>query len=804
MLRKRCFFLFILLFSCIFCLTNTFADENGEPLDIAEIIEEGDFDIPQNDPEFHIVPEAIIGEPDFEKMRDLRPESQDYQLGRKVGMLLIRNARGQGYWCTGFLVGPDLFLTNYHCIYEETVPRQIGTAKIFMDYYQDRDDDDTLGGTTARVSAIVHADAEKGYALLRLDKSIGNTYGWLELDTTVDADDTGQRVKVISHSDGRSKEIARRNSRILALTPVSRAKFPHFIVYSADTEGGSSGAPVFLHGGTGVIALHHAGINNRNTGEPLYNAGNLMSHIVPEIEQYLPEPPVMVYMYWTDTGTDKVQRANLDGSNIEDIITTGLRTPTSIAVDLEGGKIYWTDSGTDKIQRSDFDGSNIEDLITTGLRTPTSIAVDLVNNKMYWTDSGTDKVQRANLDGSNIEDIITTGLRTPTSIAVDAYDANLGKVYWTDIGTDKIQRVNFDGSNIQDLVTTGLRTPTSIALDLENGKMYWTDIGTDKVQRANLDGSHIEDLVTTGLRTPKGIAVDAEGGKIYWVDSGTDKVQRANLDGSHIEDIVTGLSTPTGIALGIPQMVSANPLEPGADPGSVDVNGDGQVTVIDLAIVALFYGTQVPDGVSLPADVNTDGVVNILDLTAVAQGIDAAGTGGELSGDNVAAVLEAIAEQANTTAGIAEAPVRSRLSGVAARNVAAAFAAAKHLATDDVRLGKWMPLLKALLHRFREMREIPDTTALLPNYPNPFNPETWIPYHLAKDAEVTLTIYDVRGVAVRTLTLGHQPAGIYERRRRAAYWDGRNRLGEPVASGVYFYTLTAGDYTATRKLLIVK
>ena len=586
MLRKRCFFLFILLFSCIFCLTNTFADENGEPLDIEKIIEEGDFDIPQDDPEFHIVPEAIIGDPDFEKMRDLPPESQDYQLGRKVGMLLIRNARGQGYWCTGFLVGPDLFLTNYHCIYEETVPRPIGTAEIFMDYYQDRNDDGTLGGTTARVSAIVHANAEKGYALLRLDKSIGNTYGWLELDTTVDADDTGQRVKLISHSNGRSKEIVRRNARVLALTPVSRARFPHFIVYSADTEGGSSGAPVFLHGGTGVIALHHAGVNNRNTGEPLYNAGNLMSHIVPEIEQYLPEPPVMVYMYWTDSSTDKVQRANLDGSNIEDIITTGLRTPRGIAVDPEGGKIYWTDSGTDTIQRSDFDGSNIEDLITTGLRTPTSIALDLVNSKMYWTDTGTDKVQRANLDGSNIEDLITTGLRTPTSIALDAYDPNLGKVYWTDSGTDKVQRVNFDGSNIQDLVTTGLGTPTSIALDLENGKMYWTDSGTDKVQRANLDGSHIEDIVTIGLRTPKGIAVDPEGGKIYWVDSGTDTIQRANLDGSNIDDLVTtGLRTPTGIALGIPQMVSANPLEPEPDPGSVDVNGDGQVTVIDLAMV---------------------------------------------------------------------------------------------------------------------------------------------------------------------------------------------------------------------------
>ena len=94
--------------------------------------------------------------------------------------------------------------------------------------------------------------------------------------------------------------------------------------------------------------------------------------------------------------------------------------------------------------------------------------------------------------------------------------------------------------------------------------------------------------------------------------------------------------------------------------------------------------------------------------------------------------------------------------------------------------------------------------ALLANFPNPFNPETWIPYQLAKPTEVTITIYNINGHGVRTLELGHQPAGIYQTRSRAAYWDGRNAFGEPVASGVYFYTITAGDFTATRKMLIRK
>ena len=99
---------------------------------------------------------------------------------------------------------------------------------------------------------------------------------------------------------------------------------------------------------------------------------------------------------------------------------------------------------------------------------------------------------------------------------------------------------------------------------------------------------------------------------------------------------------------------------------------------------------------------------------------------------------------------------------------------------------------------------IPEETTLLHNYPNPFNPETWIPYQLAEPAEVTLTIHAVNGTLVRTLALGHQPAGIYQTRNRAIYWDGKNEVGESVASSIYFYTLTAGDFTATRKMLIRK
>ena len=104
---------------------------------------------------------------------------------------------------------------------------------------------------------------------------------------------------------------------------------------------------------------------------------------------------------------------------------------------------------------------------------------------------------------------------------------------------------------------------------------------------------------------------------------------------------------------------------------------------------------------------------------------------------------------------------------------------------------------------------VPKETALLANYPNPFNPETWLPFRLASPepntlTDVTLSIYAADGKLVRTLALGQLPAGTYQSRSRAAYWDGQNAQGEPVASGIYFYTLQAGDFSATRKMVIRK
>ena len=126
-------------------------------------------------------------------------------------------------------------------------------------------------------------------------------------------------------------------------------------------------------------------------------------------------------------------------------------------------------------------------------------------------------------------------------------------------------------------------------------------------------------------------------------------------------------------------------------------------------------------------------------------------------------------------------------------------AEARSLEIQDATVQKGILALEQLLALLT-----PKETGLLANYPNPFNPETWIPYHLANEAEVEITIYDTMGILVRRLDLGHRPAGYYSERGRAAHWNGRNQDGETVASGIYIYQFRAGDYAAARRMAIVK
>ena len=227
------------------------------------------------------------------------------------------------------------------------------------------------------------------------------------------------------------------------------------------------------------------------------------------------------------------------------------------------------------------------------------------------------------------------------------------------------------------------------------------------------------------------------------------------------------VGTSTGAA--IPTTVVSGKVEVGSGP---DVTGDGKVNILDLVLVSRHFG---PAGAAPPGiDINGDGEVDIFDLILVAQ---------QLGASNTVAAPAWLVRQT----GLDVVKVQDWLSTAYVENDGS-FAFARGIAN-----------LEALLARI-----VPTETTVYANYPNPFNPETWIPYQLAEAAVVTLTICAMNGSVVRTLTLGHQPVGVYQGKGRAAYWDGRNMQGEPVASGVYFYTLKAGEFTATRKMLIRK
>jgi len=200
-----------------------------------------------------------------------------------------------------------------------------------------------------------------------------------------------------------------------------------------------------------------------------------------------------------------------------------------------------------------------------------------------------------------------------------------------------------------------------------------------------------------------------------------------------------------------------------------DVNQDGTVNIQDLVMVANAIGHPGAADGELNADINADGVIDTLDLVQVANAI---GHGSAAA----PAIHNLTTEQ-----------IQSWLTQV------------RQIDDGNPDFRRAISVLETLLRAL-----LPETTVLLPNYPNPFNPETWIPYQLANASDVQITIYDTKGIVVRSLLLGHQAAGYYTDRNRGAYWDGRNGLGENVASGVYFYQLQTGDTSLTRKMVMLK
>ena len=283
------------------------------------------------------------------------------------------------------------------------------------------------------------------------------------------------------------------------------------------------------------------------------------------------------------------------------------------------------------------------------------------------------------------------------------------------------------------------------------------------IQGTSFDEGHVEGSVTLAANTLAG-AANGNGTLATLIFEGKDfKASTLTLSQVYLVDADGkrwDVTTQSGEVTIPPEPENAI-LE--------DINRDGAVNIQDLVIVSTRFGQTGQNS----ADINGDHLVDIVDLVLVASAV------------NAAAAAPSINPQA--------------LELLTPSGVQGWLSQARQLTLTDPAYLRGITVLEQLLKTLT-----PKKTALLPNYPNPFNPETWIPYHLSNDVDVHIFIYDTKGVLVRRLDLGHQIAGYYTDRTKAAYWDGKNRIGEQVASGVYFYHLAAGDYSDTRKMLILK
>ena len=478
-------------------------------------------------------------------------------------------------------------------------------------------------------------------------------------------------------------------------------------------------------------------------------------------------------LYWVDTEAGTLHR--LTGDRVENLASR-VEGVTSIAVDEANGLLYFgvqTGRRAGKIQRSGLNGRNVETLKDGLMSVPMGIALDSAGDRLYWTTSN-GKIKSIATAGSTRATNVRQNLANPTSLTVSN-----GYIYWAE-PLGRISRMNLTASQkITVDIATGLDEPLSIAI--ANGKIYWVEIsgsGGGRLQRANLDGTKIEQLRVFTGSVPAGIAIDSSSNKIYWTKS--DEIQRANLVGRSATDVVTELISPGAIAIGgalpdaapvVEQTTTtrkpATQTPTPTDNSKYDVNGDGTVDLLDV-----FAPILQPS--NMKNDVNGDGVVNIQDANEIDANRDANAAAPAIDLD-----LKALDIDFDRVQGQIEAL----------------------LASGDMSLETQRALMY-LQHLLASAR--PDATVLLANYPNPFNPETWIPYHLATSTDVGINIYNAQGILVRALTLGHQSAGYYTSRSRAAYWDGRNALGERVASGIYFYQLETDEVSPMRKMVILK
>lgn len=293
-------------------------------------------------------------------------------------------------------------------------------------------------------------------------------------------------------------------------------------------------------------------------------------------------------VFWASAGPGgEIRSADLNSPAAQHVITATQSTPLRVALDFPRGKIYWSDAPGHKIERANLDGTGVEDVIvTTGIDYPSGLAVDSASGKLYWSQRQSClffppcAIKRANLDGTGEETIAAT---YAADIEIDPVH---GKLYFIGPNSFGIARTNLDGSGGVEQLVSNVDASDGLALDLNGGKLYWVQRHSPpRLLRANLDGTNVEVLPVT-VSSPQDIEVDAPARKIYWTDNSS--IGQANLDGSAAGTAVPTVDQPTGLELGPAGVVLGGVAElaPPADGATASDSSVGLAVAVGLAAAA--------------------------------------------------------------------------------------------------------------------------------------------------------------------------------------------------------------------------
>ena len=273
-------------------------------------------------------------------------------------------------------------------------------------------------------------------------------------------------------------------------------------------------------------------------------------------------------IYWTDTGTNDIRKSNLDGTDLE-VLVTGTNTPRGIEIDLGTSQFYFVDGHSNRIQKANLDGSGLSN-VRTGLGNPVDLDLDRDNQHIYFSDIGTHKIQRMNYDGSGLVDILT-GLNNPPYMELDLVNS---MIYWSDFDDRTINRANLDGSNVETIVCN---VQAMLDLDVCNYKIYYIQArGNRTLYRANMNGTCIE-VITAYDHFAKSLSLDVVNQKLYHFNMATNRIWKSNFDATGLEildPVLIGASViSTDIINPTPNCISAQPS--GCTITGLDFDGDG-------------------------------------------------------------------------------------------------------------------------------------------------------------------------------------------------------------------------------------